>query len=78
MKRQGLVWRKSVYDNNFICKCGEKLGPQPLNLIPDHMGVFLHCPTCGMAVCYTVEVEVPENIKPGALLGNLDDWQNGH
>ena len=49
MKKNAIIWRKSIYDNDYICRCGKTLFKdgkftKGIMIIPDADIVI--CPNC--------------------------------
>lgn len=68
MTKQALIWRKSVYQNNFKCnQCGEQIANEdgePRDDAPfSLMGNTLHCPKCLNPVARMETVNVSEDIE---------------
>lgn len=80
MKKTAIIWRKSVYDNNFICKCGEELmhGEEIKDTVLfDTRTNTLICPKCKLNVAIIADkpVEVADDdteYKRGYWTGNLN------
>lgn len=73
MKAPIIVWRESVYKNNFKCnKCGLDLmkdGELNQTIRTDKGGKRLYCPRCGNGIAViTGEIEVPDETE-GSILG---------
>ena len=66
--RKAIIWRKSIYDADYVCKCGKELFVN--NQIPDDMlvyGDYLVCPQCGLNVAKLTTEE--QAVKSGAMRG---------
>ena len=64
MKQPAIIWRESIYKNNFTCNCGEKLGSDEGDPIPDMLmdeeESYLVCPKCMKTAARLEMVELPE------------------
>lgn len=73
MKAPIIVWRESVYKNDFKCNnCGLDLmkdGEMNQNILSDRQGKYLFCPRCkNMVAMVKGEMEVPDETE-GSILG---------
>lgn len=63
---KAIIWRKSIHDNDYVCKCGQKLMEKgEANLISMEDSEYLFCPKCGWNVAKLTTVE--EAVKSGAM-----------
>ena len=67
-KNNALIWRESVYKNDFVCTCGHKLynvDEDELDAVifEDTKGVY--CPECNsmVAIITTVEEDTPKGLQ---------------
>lgn len=68
MKVHPIIWRESVYKNDFVCRCGEQLmkdGEISKAILYDEVLRFLICPKCknNVALLSKELIEVDENIE---------------
>lgn len=61
---KAIIWRKSIHDSDYICRCGHKLMDNNEMDVVEDTGYIL-CPKCGYLVAKTSTVE--EAIKNGAM-----------
>ena len=81
MIKHAIIWKKSVYINNFHCdKCGAELADKNGNIHPplQYHAVWdtYRCGKCGNIVARGEDLEVPDGTPPG-LYGNYDDFMKG-
>ena len=55
------IWRQSIYENDFKCKCGYKLFDTSKNepardVLIDQIDNYMYCPKCGLAVGKIVDM----------------------
>lgn len=77
MNRRCLIWRESVYRNNFICsECGKPLADangNPYAALPfTPMGNYYACPVCFQPVAVEQIVDVSEDVE--GLQGSYDKF----
>lgn len=78
MNRRCLIWRESVYHNNFRCNiCGTNVAKdsgEPLDTtLFDMMGNFIVCPKCYNPVAVEQTVDVSEDVE--GLQGSYDEFR---
>lgn len=61
---KAIIWRKSIYENNYICRCGEKLMEDNVLNVNEDCG-YVICPKCKWLVAKLSTVD--EAIKSGAM-----------
>ena len=67
---KAIVWRESIYMNNYLCKCGKKLwsdGDAAGDLLVDIDNGGMYCPECGWLVAYLTTED--QAMKDGAMRG---------
>lgn len=65
MKKPAFIWRKSVYQNGFCCKCGRKLldevtgelNRKAVCIRPTESNVLLLCMKCGRTAAFLKEID---------------------
>lgn len=79
MKRDVLIWRDSVYHNNFVCSCGRVLAKDGVvadGVLYDTKTRYLYCPRCEKAVAFLapeqMDVADDEPIMRGLWKGDMD------
>ena len=80
MKRTAVVWRKSVYKNEFTCSCGAKLADADGTNFEDNVlmeisnfGTYVYCKKCLKSVAYLRYVNLPKDAE--RLQGNINDYE---
>ena len=73
-----IIWRQSIYENEFKCKCGYKLYKPVKNkldrdVIVDFTNALLYCPKCGWVVGKMVYMGETD-MEPG-LYGLWSDFE---
>ena len=64
--KDAIIWRKSIHDNDYVCRCGKKLfenGEVAEDVLTDTD--YLICPQCRWLVAKLSTVE--DAIKSGAM-----------
>lgn len=74
MKAPIIIWRKSIYENDFKCNsCGMDLmkdGELNQTILSDREGKYLFCPRCKNMIAMTKgEMEVPDDSECMLLKG---------
>lgn len=76
IKKTAIIWRKSIYDNDFKCRCNYKLinehGTPKSDILVDMTSDMLFCPLCKWNVA---KVEFIKVDKDEDLGGNWDDFK---
>ena len=65
-----IIWRKSIYDNDYVCKCGKKLlinDDVAEDMLYDQNNKELICPNCMWNVAKVTTYE--KAVKIGAMFG---------
>lgn len=66
MKQKAMIWRKTVYDAGFVCKCGADLTADHATKIGTFEGgTYLFCAKCAHVVAKITDIDVPEKLAPG-------------
>ena len=58
--RNAIVWRKSIYDKDYVCGCGKKLfddGKMAEDVLFDPESRYLFCPKCFLNVAKWLTVD---------------------
>ena len=69
--KQAIIWRKSIHDRDYICRCGKKLMTndtisEDLKVVGNrYVGKELVCPNCGWNVAKLMSYA--EAIRLGAM-----------
>lgn len=74
-----LVWRESVYKNNFYCQCGNKLYDIEKSYDENSENIkkknnHLYCPKCDRNVAYITKV--PKDRITSKLMGNINEFKD--
>lgn len=79
MKKRAYIWKKTIYNNNFTCKCGNKLvdenGEVTEGLLIEQTSfrTYVYCNKCLKPVAFIRYMEVPEETH--GLMGNINDYE---
>ena len=68
--KNAIIWRESVYNNDFVCSCGKVLfenNQLPGDLLYDNFEDLIVCPNCRKVVARVTTEE--DAIKFGAFRG---------
>ena len=69
MKREAFIWRKSIYDRDFVCSCGKRLADE--NGFPNGDTLYnqangdVICPNCKIVAAHTQIIDAPEDMPSG-------------
>ena len=79
MLKKIVVWRESVYKNEFRCLCGAFLADvdgshYEDNVFAEKLGfrTYLHCKECLKPVAYLETADLPEDME--GKQGNINDY----
>ena len=81
MKKTAIIWRESVYKNDFRCNvCKAALFNADTKTVKDEVLIdettnLMYCPDCKNLVARIQEITVTKDIK--GLQGNWDKYFNG-
>lgn len=66
MKQPAMIWKESVYNGGFICRCGADLLADGALRTGFFQGVeYKICRKCSLFVARIEEIEAPEKLAPG-------------
>lgn len=71
--KNAFIWRKSIYDNDYVCKCGKKLMTNfeiADDMLYDRNTDELICPNCHLNVAKLTTVDNAYSM--GAIRGETD------